>query len=81
MLAKAVQKYGMYVVDTGGGGGFVFRAENPGNQYPGGDPYTKPAGIISCPNPPDSSCAADRQPLARLPVGQTAGSHGSSAPL
>jgi hypothetical protein len=47
MIAKAVQKHGMVVWDKSGTVGF--RAENPANQYPGGDPYKKVGGILNCP--------------------------------
>jgi hypothetical protein len=47
MLAKAVQKYGMYVSDTAGV--VAFRAENPGTRY-AVDPYTSPGGIFHCPS-------------------------------
>src|SRR5439155_21465737 len=48
MLAKAVQKHGMVVWDRAGA--VSFRAENPANQYPEGNPYTKAGGILQCPN-------------------------------
>jgi hypothetical protein len=53
MIAKAVLKYGMIVVDLGGN--CSFRAQNPGghnnkfNQYPEGDPYIGLGGILNCP--------------------------------
>ena len=48
MIAKAVQKHGMVVWDKAGT--VSFRAENPANKYPDGNPYTKVGGILNCPN-------------------------------
>jgi len=72
MLARAVQRYGMYVVDTSGGGA-VFRAENPSNQYMD-DPYFKSGGILGCPAPNSYECWPDSNnrlrgfPWAKLQV-------------
>ena len=58
MIAKAVQKYGMVVWDRAGT--VSFRAENPANKYPEGDPYTKVNGILRCPGgQSQSACWAD----------------------
>ena len=58
MIAKAVQKYGMFVWDKAGA--VSFRAENPANQYPAGNPYTKVGGILGCPNgASEPDCWAD----------------------
>jgi hypothetical protein len=46
MVAKAVQRYGMYVWDRSGAVGF--RAENPLRRY-NSDPYFGPSGIMHCP--------------------------------
>lgn len=49
MIAKAVQKHGMFIWDKSGGVGF--RAENVANKYPAGqNPYYKIGGILGCPD-------------------------------
>src|SRR5262249_25908994 len=52
MIAKAVQKYGLYISDTGGA--VVFRAENPAGRY-AIDPYYGPGGILRCPKHGDEA--------------------------
>ena len=58
MIARAVQKYGMFVWDKAGS--VSFRAENPGNKYEGEDPYTKDGGISGCVDGiPNDDCYLD----------------------
>ncbi|OGR85676.1 MAG: hypothetical protein A2901_07885 [Elusimicrobia bacterium RIFCSPLOWO2_01_FULL_54_10] len=58
MIAKAVQRHGMVVWDKAGT--VSFRAENPANKYPEGNPYTKAGGILNCPNgQSQQACWAD----------------------
>jgi len=47
MIAKAVQKHGMVVWDSGGEVGF--RAENPGGKYGVVHPYWDEGGLLKCP--------------------------------
>jgi len=66
MIAKAVQKHGMIVWDSGVVG---FRAENPANQYRDGHPYWMEGGIMRCPqgaDTPDNQVIYECWPPARL---------------
>jgi hypothetical protein len=69
MLAKAVQKYGLYISDTGGA--VVFRAENPAGRY-AVDPYYGEGGIMRCPE----NYTADNAPQECWPAGTVKGGIG-----
>jgi len=66
MIAKAIQNYGMVLVDTTGGGFSSIAAEAQGNNYHPGwsDVYWDPGGILGCPPPPTPhySCWPDNGP-------------------